>query len=198
MYRFLETIRCKDGVFQALDLHQSRLDRTFSEVWGQSAPWKISHMLPLVPPVGLFKCSLRYDRENLDWRVIPYLRQDISALKIKEAPHLDYHLKYSDRGALEALRGELLPGQEVLITQKGFLTDTTFCNIALFNGHSWITPRHCLLAGTQRETLLKQGVVQAGDISVQDICHFQKIALFNALMIWDERIELDTERISLD
>ncbi len=50
---------------------------------------------------------------------------------------------------------------DILIIRDGLLTDTSICNVALWNGTSWITPARPLFSGTMRAYLLDKGLVQA-------------------------------------
>ena len=73
---------------------------------------------------------------------------------------------------------------DILIVKKGYLTDTSIANIALFDGE-WKTPKYPLLKGTTRQRLLDNGKIHEDDIKVQDIGRFSKVALLNAMIDFD-------------
>ena len=83
---------------------------------------------------------------------------------------------------------------DVLVVRKGWLTDTSICNIALWNGKQWITPSKPLLAGTKRASLLEQGEIATGDIRPDDLPAYSRIRLFNAMIEFGE-IELPVDKI---
>ena len=85
---------------------------------------------------------------------------------------------------------------DVLIVRRGWLTDTSICNIALWNGKQWITPSVPLLAGTKRASLLDRGEMVAGDIRPEDLPGYSRIRLFNAMIEFGE-IDLSVDKIVL-
>ena len=80
---------------------------------------------------------------------------------------------------LFALRGE---ADEVVIIRNGLLTDTSYSNIALFDGRHWVTPRQPLLRGTMRQSLLDAGVLTEQDIKAEDWSSYRRVSLINAMM----------------
>lgn len=65
---------------------------------------------------------------------------------------------------------------------KGLLTDTSYSNIALFDGCHWVTPRQPLLRGTMRQSLLDDGVLTEQDIKAEDWNRYRQVSLVNAMM----------------
>ncbi len=62
---------------------------------------------------------------------------------------------------------------------RSHLTDTSYTNIALYDGEQWFTPSTPLLRGTMRQRLLDCGLLQEREIMVSDIPNYQYISLFN-------------------
>ena len=62
------------------------------------------------------------------------------------------------------------------------LTDTSFTNVAVFDGERWLTPKHPLLLGTKRASLLERQVIKEADISVETLMKAQKVSLINAMI----------------
>ena len=91
---------------------------------------------------------------------------------------------------LYALRGDC---DDIIIVRKGLLTDTSYANIAFWDGHRWITPAEPLLAGTCRARLLDEGWLVEGAIRSKDLPGFSRIRIFNAMM--DQDISLEQLRI---
>lgn len=199
--RLLESIRYVDGKPVLLELHQERVDRSLAE-YGIKPRWRLADYLSQHPCpaslVGVVKCRLLYGEEPLELSYAPYHRRLIHSLRAVEAPALDYHLKWADRGALQALlelRGEA--DDIVIVSAEGLLTDSSYTNIALRQGGRWYTPRVPLLAGVQRAKLIATGLLTPRDIARTELASYDRIALINAMMPWAERIELSLEETQL-
>ena len=191
----LESIRYVDGEPELLPLHQERINRSLA-AYGVTPRWRLADYLAQHPCpaslVGVVKCRLLYDAEPLEVSYAPYHRRTIGSLRAVAAPALDYHLKWADRGALQALlelRGEA--DDIVIVNGEGLLTDSSYTNIALRRGNHWYTPRVPLLEGVQRAHLIAEGVLIPRDIPLAELSTYDRIALINAMMPWSERIELE-------
>ncbi|WP_461484354.1 aminotransferase class IV [Porphyromonas asaccharolytica] len=191
----LESIRYVDGEPELLPLHQERIDRSLA-AYGVTPRWRLADYLAQHPCpaslVGVVKCRLLYDAEPLEVGYAPYHRRTIGSLRAVAAPALDYHLKWADRGALQALlelRGEA--DDIVIVNGEGLLTDSSYTNIALRRGNRWYTPRVPLLEGVQRAHLIAEGVLIPRDIPLAELSTYDRISLINAMMPWSERIELE-------
>lgn len=191
----LESIRYVDGEPELLPLHQERINRSLA-AYGVTPRWRLADYLAQHPCpaslVGVVKCRLLYDAEPLEVGYAPYHRRTIGSLRAVAAPALDYHLKWADRGALQALlelRGEA--DDIVIVNGEGLLTDSSYTNIALRRGNHWYTPRVPLLEGVQRAHLIAEGVLIPCDIPLAELSTYDRISLINAMMPWSERIELE-------
>jgi 4-amino-4-deoxychorismate lyase len=102
-----------------------------------------------------------------------------------------------DRSGLADLFAQRGTYDDVLLVQNGYITDSYYCNVAAWDGKAWRTPARPLLAGTQRAQLLAKGTLQPADIHHNDLKNFEKLALFNALLGWEDRQEVWLEDISL-
>ena len=113
-------------------------------------------------------------------RSLPYA--SVHSLRLVTCDEIDYSYKSTDRQCLNDLFAQRAGHDDILIIRDGLLTDTSICNVALWNGTSWITPARPLLCGTMRAYLLDKGLVQAEDIPVEDLPKYTRIRLFNALI----------------
>ncbi len=197
MCQFLETIQLRDGQFIRLDRHQSRMERAMADFYPTAIVPSLSDQLSATsfPTEDLYKCRVIYDSEIRLIEFQPYVHPEIRTLKIVETdiPSLAY--KMADRmdyEAVSALKGEC---DDVLLVKNGLLTDTSYCNIALFDGVNWVTPLTPLIQGVTRAQLLEDGKLIAKDIKLEELMNFQKIALFNALNEFGS-IQLDISAIS--
>ena len=195
----LESIRYVDGEPELLPLHQERIDRSLA-AYGITPHWRLADYLAQHPCpaslVGVVKCRLLYSSDPLEVGYAPYHRRTIGSLRAVAAPALDYHLKWADREALQALlelRGEA--DEIVIVNEEGLLTDSSYTNIALRQGNRWYTPRVPLLEGVQRAHLIAEGVLTPRDIPLVTLSAYDRIALVNAMMPWAERLELPAAEV---
>lgn len=198
MYPLLETIRFENGQFYHLDFHQERLNRARSEVWQCSDELLLTQHLQ-TPVEWLrgqrYKCRVVYGKQVQSISFEAYHIRPIQSLKLVEASGLHYSHKKMDRNALTALFAQRGTYDDVLLVQEGRITDSYYCNVAAWDGKVWLTPARPLLAGTQRAQLLQKGVLQEADIQRNDLKSFEKLALFNALLGWEDRQEVWLEDV---
>lgn len=196
MCRYLETIKLKDGEFFRLNLHQQRIEKTISLNYQGAGFFDLTDFLHQqdIPDSGLFKCRLVYDNQNRSVEFLPYYIRPINSLKLVEADIPASLFKTEDRQLYNAAFAQRGEADDVLIVRNAMLTDSSYCNVALFNGREWLTPSLPLLYGTQRQFLISQQIIQEADISVDSISEFQSICLFNAMIEFGE-LELPVESI---
>ena len=197
MYQFLETIQLRDGKFKRLEFHQLRMRKALEEFYPTNTFPDLKQILENdpFPTKGLYKCRVIYDTEIRKIEYIPYTLPVIQSLKIVETdlPSLPY--KIADRSGYQKLVERKGICDDVLIIKNGLLTDTSFCNIALYDGKLWFTPGIPLLYGVNRAQLLAEGKLIEKDINVEELLNFQYIALFNALIEFGD-IKLDISAIN--
>lgn len=183
MFPFVETIKISHQSVHNLKYHQQRYERTCRAVFGITPTHSLEEVLMGRIPEndGLYKCRIEYLREIVKVEIIPYTPPVIRTLLRVHADGLQYSLKSTDRAALNRIRQEAVGYDDALIIRNGLLTDTTFCNIALFDGYHWLTPAQPLLNGTKRQELIERGMLVERDIPVGWIPEFKVMALFNAM-----------------
>jgi 4-amino-4-deoxychorismate lyase len=71
---------------------------------------------------------------------------------------------------------------DILIVKRGFVTDSSYSNIAFKKGQHWYTPWSALLKGTMRAYLLERNLIRLEDIRIEDLHTFQYFKLINAMM----------------
>jgi 4-amino-4-deoxychorismate lyase len=133
------------------------------------------------PKQGLYKCRLIYDTEIKLIEFHAYHPPVIQSLKIlpTQIPSLPY--KLTDRANYQAAFAQRGDCDDVLLVKNGLLTDTSYCNIALFDGVNWVTPKTPLIIGVNREQLLSENKIFGKDIFLSEIQQYSFISLFNAL-----------------
>ena len=197
MYQFIETIRIENGGPSLLPLHQQRMDRTLNECFGINESVSLFDHLALLslPQNGIWKCRVTYQTQIEKIEFEPYQKRAIGSLKIIAADHLQYKHKYADRSELNKLFALKATADDILIIKNKLLTDTSYCNIALWDGRNWFTPLHPLLQGIRRASLIEQQIIQPIHILVTDLPSFRTIKLFNAMISFDEATEISIDSI---
>lgn len=182
----LETICCQDGRLKGLAFHRERVRRSAHALGWTTFP-ELQHILiPKSHRKGRYKCRVRY-RENIEEvEFTPYSIRTVQRLTLTKADHIDYACKYEDRSLINAAFAERGATDDVLFIKHGLLTDTSYANIALWDGTRWLTPKQPMLQGTRRAQLLEQNRISMADIFVTDLYKFEKLALFNAMMDLEE------------
>lgn len=193
---FLETIKLEGGFFSALAFHQTRMDETRAAFFDN--PEALSLPLALmktgsIPPKGLYRVRVIYSETIESIEFIPYEKREVNSLKLIEA-NIDYRYKYEKRPELNTLFQQKKKCDDILITQNGFLTDTSIANIALLKEGIWYTPKSPLLKGTKRAALLHHGLIVEADIHQDDLLSYEKVRLFNAMIEFGE-IEFPAKNI---
>lgn len=193
----LESIRIRNGKASLLPYHQQRVDRSRKALFGKGATLKLADVLAGVklPESGLYKFRLEYGEGVIKHELIPYTPRVITSLRLVEADHVAYDKKYNDRSGIRSCLEKKGHCDDILMTQKGHLTDTSYANIALFDGRHWYTPAWPLLRGTRREELLDLGVIRPIVIRDRDLDNFQSLRLMNAMLPWEEAPTLSCEAI---
>jgi 4-amino-4-deoxychorismate lyase len=180
----LETIRFENGTYHRLDAHERRMRESRRALFGCTDPVELERALDAHRPSGpsRFKCRILYGRRIGTVECAAYRVRRIETLRIVPIDSIDYSRKYADRSALEAAKARAGGCDEIIISVDGKLTDTTYSNIALFDGRQWLTPDTPLLAGTMRAWLIESGAIITAPIRVSDVGRFETVSLINAML----------------
>lgn len=200
MQSFIESISYQQEQMPLLHWHQQRFVRTQLANFGQLLyPDLRAAMAAFQAPTDdkKYKCRVEYSAENLDLAFIPYLPRVIKRLVLRTADKIHYGFKSTDRSQLNALTKGLHPDEEILIIREGYLTDSSFSNIALYSNGDWLTPEAPLLEGVHRQFLLEKGILKMAAIHLNNIKLFSKIRLINAMTDWEHAWELPVSAINL-
>lgn len=192
MYRFIETIKLKDGIFYNLTYHQNRLSRTslkYSLPNYNIAQWLQTQSFPLE---GLVKTRFLYDKKGVEIQFHPYEIKKVESLKLVEDNSIDYTYKRTNRSTLKALYEKREDCDDILIVKDGWVTDSYYANVILSDGNQWFTPHQPLLEGTKRQQLINQGVLHTMPIGVKDIARFQRIQLINAMIDIEDHLVISS------
>ncbi len=164
------------------------------EIFGKNEEIRLAEAI-IVPPeyqTGTVKCRVVYGEEIDSISFEHYQRRTIRSLKLIRSDDAFYEHKLCDRSLFEQLLLERGTCDDILILKNGMITDTSFSNVAFFDGSGWITPVSPLLRGTKREKLLDDGIIEEENVHVSDLGRFRHLSLINAMLdIRDVIINVD-------
>ncbi len=178
--KYLETIKANDGVVYHIEFHQSRLDTALNAEGIHNL-----HKLLSPPSVGLYRCRVVYDKQNIQINYFPYVKRSVKSLKTLFDDDIKYEHKYENREEIDTLFKQREGCDDILIVKNGLITDTSIANIAFFDGENWISPKEPLLRGTTRARLLKEKKLTLKNIREDDLKAYTKVALMNAMIDFD-------------
>lgn len=196
----LETIKVENAKVHNLAYHQQRVNQTQKSLWGIAPSFQLSDVIHTPPKEGLYRCRILYDQTLHSVEYIPYVPKEVHHIQIITST-IDYPHKYAERSSLDALLSQQTGVDAVIIEKGGYLTDTTIANIAFYDGSQWYTPHTPLLQGTLRKKLLDKPFLKTKKIKQEDLKHFTKVALMNAMIgfkILNKVSIIDTKGIHYD
>lgn len=201
----VESIRLDPEGPVNLAYHQERFDRSRERLFPEARRVDLEELLAELPrPPGgeRFKVRVVYDREIREVTARPYTIRDLRRVWIVEADSIDYRYKYLRRSNLDELKSSAVPpgreaAEDILIVKNGLITDTTFSNVAFFDGRGWVTPDSYLLPGTKRARLIDMGRLRPARVRVGDIGKYSRVSFINAMLDLEElSLSIDPGRLS--
>ena len=211
---FIETFMLRGGELIAGELHRERMLRTLREQGADTGSTFLQSLLSTSPwreveayltgqqilPATTYRLTLEYSLEGFSAiRLVPYCKRTIRALRPLPLPDgFDYSYKYADRSFFEQMKAELADDEEPLFVRPdGTITDTSFTNVLIETESGYLTPTRPLLKGTQREALLRTGLIaEADDLTLSTLRSKAKaILLINALLPLEEALRLPPEAL---
>ena len=188
MSRLLETICVKNGTIPLLEYHHRRMQQSIQELFDTSYLFPIEETIEKlsIPPKGLYKVRLFYSQGIDHAEYEPYNRPIFRSVKLIEDNTITYPLKYRERKDIDNLYSRRGSCDEVIILQRGKLTDSTVANLAFFREGIWYTPAESLLKGTQQTYLIEHGKVEMISISIGEIGEYTQLKFINAMNPLDE------------
>ena len=197
MFPLFESIKIENGKIFLTEFHQKRMDKTFNMFYHKENPWKLKQIFSQikVPLNGLYKMKFNYSEKKYKIEFKKYLLKKIAKIKCYEINDFTYSFKFSDRRKIEYFYTKKLDCQDILMIKNGYLTDTSYCNIILFDGFSWFTPEKPLLEGVQREKLLESKMISKTKIKLNEINDFKQFRLINAMIKFEDYLPRNISNI---
>ncbi|CAM2791391.1 aminodeoxychorismate lyase [Chryseobacterium flavum] len=196
MSQFIESIKVEDQEIFLLDLHQKRVNQTFTH-FGKEESIDLGKIFNSLQhdEDGLFKLRISYDLDKrVRTQMIPYAIPEIQNFQLVENNSFDYSFKFEDRKELDKMKMKS-KAEEIIIVKNNHITDTSFSNLLFLKGKEWFTPNTCLLNGVQRQYLLKQKKIRETEITLQNIKQFTHFQIINALNDFDDMFIYPIDRI---
>jgi len=192
MSLLLETIRIDQGKPENIEAHEERISRSQIALEGHRLLCPLKEIFEETPPPvsELYKARIEYDNDLYQIDYQKYSKANISSLHVYRDNSIYYPYKFANRYQLNRIKKICPEHAEVLIVVGDRITDSTFTNLAFWNGEKWLTPKYPLLPGTRRANLIDQGIIELNDIKINQLMDFEKVKLFNAMMSWDDAIEI--------
>lgn len=196
MSRFIESIKVEDQKIFLKELHQKRMNDTFSN-FGKVCKIDIySLFLNLEHDEdGLYKFRIEYDLENnFKTQIIPYAISELDDFELVIDNEIDYSFKSADRTQLQRLKDKSHT-DEVIIVKNNQITDTSYSNLLFLKDKTWFTPKSYLLNGVMRQNLLQSKEIKETEITLDNIKEFTHFQLINALNDFDDMFIYPIEKI---
>lgn len=196
MSQFIESIKVEDQEVFLLELHQKRVNQTFSH-FGKEESIDLAKIYKNLEhdEDGLFKLRISYDLDKrIRTQMIPYAIPEIQDFQLVENNSFDYSFKFEDRKELDKMKMKA-KAEEIIIVKNNHITDTSFSNLLFLKGKDWFTPNSFLLNGVQRQHLLKQKKIKEAEITLQNIKQFTHFQIINALNDFDDMFIYPIDRI---
>jgi 4-amino-4-deoxychorismate lyase len=196
MSRFIESIKVEDQRIFLKELHQKRMNDTFSN-FGKVCKIDIySLFLNLEHDEdGLYKFRIEYDLENnFKTQIIPYAISELGNFELVIDNEIDYSFKSADRIQLQKLKDKS-HADEVIIVKNNQITDTSYSNLLFLKDKTWFTPKSYLLNGVMRQNLLQSKEIKETEITLDNIKEFTHFQLINALNDFDDMFIYPIEKI---
>lgn len=197
VFPFLETIHVRHGVPALIQLHQDRIQRVFDAHFEGQVPHDLNKLLSDAPVSSTsMKCRVRYNATDAIVSYAPYAKRNVDALWVREVS-LSYDEKYAFRLSLNMLKAGLPSSAEALIVTSGLVREGTYANVVCQLDGKWVTPKNPIFHGVMRTYLLQQETIHLAQLSLDDMRNSSAIRLINAMMPWEDCIELSPDQLKL-
>lgn len=188
MCRLIESIKVENGKLCNIESHTKRFNEARAEAFGVNEFLDLSQAIEIPKSLSntIYKCRILYSSQIESIEFQEYTPKAVKSLKIVDGGDIDYHLKYENRESFNNLLLNKGEADDILIVKDGFITDTSYSNIAFFDGEQWYTPTTYLLNGTMRQTLLANGRLKEATITPFDLSKYIEAKMINAMLDFEK------------
>ena len=194
MYPLFESLCIQNGKILNSKWHEKRFQKAYLEYFGKSAYFNLLDeiKIPKEFKKGNVKLRVLYGETGREIQFQIYKLQKINTIRLVHVSSLKYPLKLTEREKLNSLFEQRGACDDVIIVRDGQITDSSYANLIFFDGREWITPKHPLLEGTCRATLLANGKIKMASLGIRELKAFKGLKLINAMR------DIDQELIPMD
>ena len=189
MFLLFETIKVINKKLLNISFHNERMNRSRYELFGLNNELNLTEQIEIPEDISkeVYRCKVIYSDTIKDIEFRKYTPRIIKHLKLAYSNSIDYSFKYLERNLFDELlrKNDCKDNEDILIIKNDRVTDTSYSNIALFDGKEWHTPKFPLLKGTKRAKLLYDKRILEKDILLEDLMNYEKIILVNAMLDFD-------------
>jgi len=188
MCRLVESIKVEGGQLIHIERHNLRFNEARREAFGVEQAVNLQDLIVIPDSLSdeVYKCRVLYKKQIETIEFQPYTPRNVETLRLVDGGAIDYHLKLENRKALNELLLQKGEADDILIVKDGCITDTSYANIAFFDGTQWFTPDTYLLNGTQRRRLLAEGILTKARITPADLAKYTAAKPINAMLDWEK------------
>jgi len=196
MSQFIESIKVEDQKIFLTELHQKRMNETFSHFGKECKIDIYSSFINLEHDEdGLYKFRIEYDLDdNFKTQIVPYAISEHDDFELVIDNEIDYTFKSADRTQFQKLKNDS-GADEIIIIKENRITDTSYSNLLFLKDKTWFTPKTYLLNGVMRQSLLVSKKIKEAEITLDNIKEFSHFQLINALNDFDEMFIYPIEKI---
>lgn len=191
MSLLFESIKVVNKKLTNVSFHNERMNRSRFELLGLKDDLNLAELIEIPTDIStdIYKCKVIYSDKIKDVEFRKYTQRKIEKLRLVVKDEIDYSYKFLDRRVFDNLIQENCKdeSEDILIIKNGRVTDTSYSNIALFDGKEWHTPKFPLLKGTKRAKLLYDKRITEKEIMTYDLKNYSQIILVNAMLEFDPR-----------
>ena len=188
MFPLFETIKIQHHKVFLFEDHWARMKHSMKALSGRALDFNLTenHILQEIKTDGLFKCRVVYNENEYQIEIVSYEKRHIEKIVCIQDDDLSYPLKFTNKNGFIKHTSNLPATIEPIFVVDGFLTDSSYSNIALWNGREWHTPKAPLFFGVRRKALLSENRIVEKEIAYKDIHQYQKVSLINAMLDLEE------------
>jgi 4-amino-4-deoxychorismate lyase len=178
-------------------LHNTRFNNARKALFGSTDYVDIEGLIEIPANIGAerYKCRVLTDGSVFEVQINKYEQRKVETLKIIECNEIEYTYKLENRDLLNRLYEQRGACDDIIIVKNGLVSDSWAANLLFFDGKQWLTPANPLLKGTQREFLLKKGIVSEKEIPLSEIRNYKKIKLINAMIDFERAGEIGIDSV---
>ena len=188
IYPLFESLALENRQVKNLPYHQLRFERSYRKLYGCPPPYALFSAiqgLSFPPSAQRYKLRIRYNHKEAVPEILAHQKRKIKTLLLVEQAQISYEVKWTDRGAINALYAQKGKADDVLICSQGKVRDSSYANILFLKEGQWYTPDTPLLPGTKRAQLLDQKTIKECPIQADALHQFEGFQLINALLDFD-------------